>query len=384
VFRFAIVKSERLVLGGRAVLAAGGLAATWIDPTQPTQSTLGYAVLGSYVAFSLALLVTLRRPLAGRWAVATHALDIAFISLIIIATEGASSPFFIYFTFILLAAALRWQAPGAIITGTVLSALLITLTASAFVVDFAQADVDRLIIRNIYLVVVSGLIAFFGEQLGRVTQQLERLRLTQQIHDGVLQTLTAVGLKLHSVAAQVPAEQSGELLRIAQVLKDEQRQLRSVVQESRTGRSVDRSVVAGSVLRPLVGGLTLLWGCDIALTLAPPDAKLPEALLGELRFLIGEGVANAAFRGQAKHVAVSLTQKRKTLILTMEDDGKGMPQGGIEQVYDLDQLAAANIGPRSICHRVAQLCGQLRLANSPRGIELRIVLPFPAGVSFEG
>jgi hypothetical protein len=61
------------------------------------------------VVLSPALLATLNHPLRGRWSIAAHALEVALICLIIIYTEGPTSPFVIYFTFVLLVAALRWQ-----------------------------------------------------------------------------------------------------------------------------------------------------------------------------------------------------------------------------------------------------------------------------------
>ena len=130
------VASERVVAISRAVLALGGLVAIYLDPAQPSQGRFAYAFVATYAVFAFALLVfvlSARRPPAKIWSLVGHGFEVALVSLIIWSSEGPLSPFFVYFTFVLLVAALRWQGRGALMTGAVLTVVLIVLSASALV-----------------------------------------------------------------------------------------------------------------------------------------------------------------------------------------------------------------------------------------------------------
>jgi signal transduction histidine kinase len=376
--KLADIESEKIILGSRIVLAAAGLFATYLDPSQPSQGLAGYVFLIAYVLYSLLLLLTFRQPLRHPWNIFAHAIEIAIVCAIIIYTEGPSSPFFIFFTFVLFIAALRWQGVGALVTGAVLSLVLMALTASAFVGNFEQADVDRPIIRNIYLIVASGLFAFLGDLLSRRNQQLERLRLGRELHDGILQTLAAAGLRLHKVAAQTAKPHRDDLLEVARALNDEQRQLRTFVEKS-IGRDLSDtkkpSAFSASELKSFVDHLRRLWNCHIELKVDPADISIDPMLAGELKFLLAESVANAVMHGHAKAISIEIAQDTKTIALQIKDDGAGLPDSTGEQVYDNVQLASANVGPRSIRQRVLQVRGSLRLTSSSKGVALLIKIP---------
>jgi glucose-6-phosphate-specific signal transduction histidine kinase len=318
-------------------------------------------------------LSTFNRPLRGRWSIGAHAVELALICLIIIYTEGPTSPFFIYFTFVLLTAALRWQWQGALVTGAFLSLVLIVLTVSAFIVHFEQSEIDRLLIRNIYLIVASGLFAFLGDQLGRNRIYAERLQLARELHDGILQTLTAVGLKLHTVAARTPSDQRESLLEVDQLLNDEQRGLRAFVEESRHGQSERVQSFRTKDLQRLVDQLKRLWNCEIDFELKSTDASIQPILGSPLKFIISESVANAVTHGGANHVAIAIAKDAKALSLQIKDNGSGFANADGE--YDDATIAATGIGPRSIRERVASLHGSLCLRTSTDGTELQIKLP---------
>ena len=371
------ITSERVVAVSRAVLAAGGLLAIYLDPTQPSQGEFGYSFVAAYLVFALGLLAIADRPLSVRAAIATHAIEMALICLIISYTEGPSSPFFVYFTFVLLVAALRWQQRGALITGALLTIVLIALSASELVSNFQRVDVDRLVLRNIYLLVASVLIALFGDELGRSRQRLERLRLAREMHDGVLQALTAARLKLRSAAATATGAQRHKLIEIAHLLDEEQRQVRLFVDVSRNEGRVDRdsskATSAVSDLKTFVAHLEKRWNCAVKLRPSTCDEEIPHALRSPLNAIIAESVANAVMHGRAKNIAVVIGKAGSSLSLTIKDDGKGLPKR--EGRFDHHRLAAENIGPNSLRTRVTELGGQICLSTSQRGLKLQIELP---------
>jgi signal transduction histidine kinase len=367
--------SERVIAVGRLALSVGGLLAVALDPTQGPQVTFTYAVLIAYVIFALALLIVADRPMFRTWSLISHGLEITLVCLIIGTTEGPASPFFVYFTFLLLVATLRWQGRGALATGALLSAVLIALSASSLLIELDRTDVDRLIVRNIYLLVAAGLFAFLGDQLGRSHQRSERLRLAQELHDGLLQALTAVRLKVHAVAAATGADQRQALSSVAGILEQEQRQLRIFVEQSRADRFDGATDVADCLaeLKSHAVHLRELWNCQLELRLPTETLELPARQRTGIRLIIDESVANAVTHGDASQVAITIVRDSQTVWLTIKDNGGGLPN--VSGDFDHVMLDRKNLGPRSLRKRIIQMGGSLQLNTSPQGMELKIALP---------
>jgi hypothetical protein len=77
-------RAERLIAGGRVVLAASSLFAVWLDPTEPAKfASIAYSLLVAYLiyAFGIALLVVVRgSPVRGPQRLLSHAFDLAFFA----------------------------------------------------------------------------------------------------------------------------------------------------------------------------------------------------------------------------------------------------------------------------------------------------------------
>ena len=156
--------SARIIALGRLLLAALFLLAILIDVTQPAEAPrITYAVLGSYVIFAAVLSLATWRNwwLDARLAGPAHAVDIAVFMLLVFVTEGYTSPFFIFFVFLLLAAAIRWGWRE-----TALTAMLVTLLylGSGLVAVRSGNDFEiyRFVVRTAQLVIVSLILIWFG------------------------------------------------------------------------------------------------------------------------------------------------------------------------------------------------------------------------------
>jgi signal transduction histidine kinase len=371
--------TERTIAISRLVLAAGGSLAAYMDPDQPSQGEIGYVFLGLYALFSLGMLATLSNPLEGVRCVAAHVVEIGLICIVIAYTEGPTSPFFIYFTFALLTATLRWQWRGALVTGAALSLVLIALTVTQLIINPAAADIDRLIVRNLYLLVASALFAVLGEHLVRSQQRQTQLRLAYELHDGILQTLTAVRLKLHAIASASSGRERAGLFETTEILDEEQRQIREFVEASR------RSPLAGqgprgpfpiSQLGLFARHLERLWECKVDLTIADTGISTSQGLGTAIKLMLGEAVANAVVHGKATSVVINVANSRDMILLTVADNGTGLPAS--EGRYDDAQLAARQLGPRSLRERAVALGGSLELDNSTKGVTLHFIVPNPS------
>ncbi|MDX8437567.1 histidine kinase [Mesorhizobium abyssinicae] len=171
---FRGVRPWQMVAASRFALAVFALLAIYADPSQPARSSaLAYYLLGGYVVYAGALaLATIRvspRPVV---ALAVHAVDIAVFSILIYLTEGPTSPLFVFLTFALFSATLRWSWRGVVATA-ILIVLVYGLLAVTADIDTGE-DITRTIVRSAYLIVAGILFLYFGAILER-----ERLRYAQ-------------------------------------------------------------------------------------------------------------------------------------------------------------------------------------------------------------
>ena len=93
------------------MLATLFLIAIWVDSSQPTHAPEAtFVLLISYLLFAIAVAIVtwnnwwLDAKLAGP----AHAVDIVLFTLLVMLTEGFTSPYYIFFVFVLLSAAIRW------------------------------------------------------------------------------------------------------------------------------------------------------------------------------------------------------------------------------------------------------------------------------------
>jgi signal transduction histidine kinase len=160
------LRNERLIAVCRAAFVAASMLALWLDPSEPSRfAGLAEGLLGGYALYAVLLAVWLgrRRTLPSRLPAITHGLDLALFALLILVTDGATSPFALAFVFVLAAAALRWQRAG---TGwTAVAAIgtyvgISVISASGwFEADF---ELNRFLIRLSQLLVVSILIGYLS------------------------------------------------------------------------------------------------------------------------------------------------------------------------------------------------------------------------------
>src|SRR5258705_6129022 len=118
---------ERVLAIGRAFLTVSGLVSIYIDPTEPARlAELTYAVLFGYALYSIIVLVFVHRAtrLALRDGEILHGIDILWTAALTFISNGVGSPFFLFFIFVVLAAAYRWGFRGTIVTGSVLVGLV--------------------------------------------------------------------------------------------------------------------------------------------------------------------------------------------------------------------------------------------------------------------
>jgi signal transduction histidine kinase len=168
---------QKVIAAGRVLLTAVALLAVELDPTHPEiYAAETRLLLTLYLIFALALVlmpITLWWKIDAHFSSLEHAIDTLFVSTLLYLTDILPSPFFIFVTFILLSATLRWGW-RAVITTTV-AVLLLVAGLGAAQGPFALVDLNRVLIRAEYLVVITGLFAYASAFLENSHLRLSRL-----------------------------------------------------------------------------------------------------------------------------------------------------------------------------------------------------------------
>jgi len=195
---------------GRAFLTVTGFIAIYIDPTEPTRlQGVAYSVLAGYAVYSLAVLVYIHRTsrVTSRHRQVLHGLDILWTSVLTFVSAGPVSPFYLFFLFVVLAAAYRWAFRETVGTAVIIVAVFLVETAVAaagpWSVEFAPSglEVNRIIIRVAYLMLTGVLLGYFAEQEKHGRAELAAMAdaaRQPQVHLGLGGSITAMARLLWS------------------------------------------------------------------------------------------------------------------------------------------------------------------------------------------
>src|SRR5690606_21950874 len=107
----------------------------------------------------------------------SHALDIITLCLLVLLSEELDSPFFVFFTFTLIAAALQWGIGGILVTACALQLLLAT-SAWPDLQD-GDAELNIFIMRSAYCWVSASMLGYFATYREQMRRRLARLAAWQ-------------------------------------------------------------------------------------------------------------------------------------------------------------------------------------------------------------
>jgi len=195
-------------------------------------------------------------------------------------------------------------------------------------------------------------------ELRRLGLMEERERIARELHDGIIQSLFAVGMGLQAAALRSPdADTSGRLEHAVEELDRVILDLRNYIFGLRPGILADREL--DQALRTLADGNVEV---DV-------DAELAARLSGrsaDIVQLTREALSNVARHAQARRAIVRLERQGRHAVLTVEDDGVGFDEG----------TDGAGSGLRNMRDRAAKLGGSLDVNSSPgKGTVLRATFP---------
>ncbi|HKS75901.1 MAG TPA: histidine kinase, partial [Terriglobales bacterium] len=176
---------ERILATARAVLAVGSLASlSYVAPGRFVAGEWLQALLLLYTAHSITLLILSRfqREVTRKFRYWVQVTDVAAPAAICLLTNGPNSPFFLLFVFALLAAAFRWGMRQALVTmvasvAAVAGETILSAHGRFRSLASAPPDVDRFVLRTLYLVIFAFLIGYLAESEKR--RRAEALSISQ-------------------------------------------------------------------------------------------------------------------------------------------------------------------------------------------------------------
>jgi len=200
-------------------------------------------------------------------------------------------------------------------------------------------------------------------------QEAERTRIAGDLHDGVLQQMTSLTLRLGSVKRQVPPDSEAKetVNRLQQELIQIGTDIRHISHELHPALLHESGLPAALTVYceefSKVRGLPVSCDADESM-----KELSPEAALGLYR-IAQEALGNAAKHSAAKKVEVRLTRSNGTVCLSVSDDGLGCAP---------DQLGkSGGVGVINMRERVLQLHGTFEFKSEPgRGTRVTAEVPF--------
>src|SRR5829696_2068581 len=174
---------ERWIAWTRLGLSGSALLASLADPFyEASWSSAARLSLSAYTIYAAMLVLTSRRGRQGpRLQYATHGTDIAMSSALLYATNGPATPFFAFFVFVNLSAALQWGWRGVAATTGILAFLSVALAVAELHRETPQGgspgasdDLGPGLIRGAFLLLSGALLAYVG-----AFQERSRARFAQ-------------------------------------------------------------------------------------------------------------------------------------------------------------------------------------------------------------
>jgi len=255
-----------------------------------------------------------------------------------------------------------------------------TLSGWLLIVDKQSMTWDDLEVGKI----VAGIVAsrldlhYLLRRLRESAATEERIRLARDLHDGVMQSLTGIALRVAALPRQIaddPRQGLRSIDEIGRLIALEQQDLRFFIDELKPAPpgSGGEPRSLPDRLEDLRARVEQEWNLEVEFANVASCEAMPEPLARETYLIVREALVNAVRHGSASKVIVRTEcSAAGRLVVEIADNGAGFPFQG---AYSQDDLSARNLGPRSIRERVAGLRGTLRVESGASGSRLVVDLP---------
>ncbi len=384
-----LFEREKAVAWLRVAFAVLAVVVIKLNPERVARFPwLSVISLSSFLIYSLVVLYLAKKnrlthsPLS----ILTNSLDVVWIAVIVFSTGGTRTPFFFYYSFPVITASIRWGLKGSLpvaLVGVVLYWVVrLTLTAESME---SPLGIDTLLVRSLYLVLLAGIFGYISEFERRQNHQLralsktagevaalqERRRIMFELHDGILQSLATLILRLEDCRRHLPEFQKESVEEIRS-LEDLARESMKEIRQFLSGQS-PKTLTPGTLtdkLREEARFLQEGMGLDVILDSEPEELGLPPQIEREIYYVLREALTNVTRHSSASKVSIQLIRENGTLRGSLIDNGVGFHRDNAR--------FNGGFGLTGMTQRIREIGGELYITSSPgHGTKLSFVVSLP-------
>jgi signal transduction histidine kinase len=340
----------------RIILSLAAMLSLYIDPSAGGLFHLDIYLLTclvSHLIYSVVIYAAVKRGYTpSLLPKISTALDLTFAAAVTLLTEGSTSPSYVFFVFAIVAVGFRngFRETMAV---TLASMMLYLLEIS-----LARGTTHLYVMRVVYLAIAGYLIGFFSKQRAAFEARLreyemrsERQSIARSLHDGYVQALAGVNLRLETCSELLKRKQIADALGSLKELQiGVAREFDEVRAYVRSLAEIDRTLGAAS---PATDDTRF----NIRIDFTAPGVIVEQVLQIAL-----EGMRNAWRHGNARDVTIKVQENGENIRIMIDDDGVG--------------FRSVNQRPWAIASRVAEFGGNLKIASDNAvGAHLEIEMP---------
>lgn len=204
-----------------------------------------------------------------------------------------------------------------------------------------------------------------AEQQSRLTLLEERERISMELHDGVIQSLYAIGMHLElsrTSGAVLPNDLNKPISDLNAVIEDVRRYILNL-----KARDQHQATVYGG-LQEVVSRLHVPTQIHVVID-APDDyPPVPPSVFKDVCQIVNEAVSNVVRHSKSRRLEISARESESLFEVVIADDGTG---------FDLDKVNRTNgLGLRNIQQRAMMYNGRVTIDTAPgQGTRITITIP---------
>jgi two-component system, NarL family, sensor histidine kinase UhpB len=190
-------------------------------------------------------------------------------------------------------------------------------------------------------------------------QEAERRRIARELHDEVGQTLTGVMLQVEGLAASIPQELRRQLEELRETARHGTEEVR------RIARRLRPEALEELGLQSALGALATAFGAQLRIEVTRRlETGVPLSEEQELVVyrVAQEALTNVARHAEATRVELRLEHRDDRTVLTVRDDGRGLPPGALSSSH----------GIRGMRERAMLIGAELNIRGAPTGTQVEL------------
>jgi signal transduction histidine kinase len=207
--------------------------------------------------------------------------------------------------------------------------------------------------------------SYLREQQSRLTLLEERERISMELHDGVIQSLYAIGMSL-DMARTADNHENGVLAKAVSDMNTVIEDIRRYIMNLKASDQHQRTVQ--ECLRDMIRRLHIPTSLDVEIDAPNSYPPFTGIAFEAICQIVHEAVSNVVRHSNASHLRVSVREMAKQFQIVIADDGQG---------FDLSGPGShKGLGLHNIQQRVLIYGGRVDIDTHPgQGTQLTITLP---------